>query len=188
MCCGDLCLLWLIDTNWGEDFTYFIHRCRGCMCHWWQLLYLGHDRTVIVSHLLCRRTEILKIWNKIGLKMSFTVYERPRVHEAEICSPCLPPYSIQYCHCLVALSSSPVKSTAQNMSAPSTQFDPSQINVLRFKGWGKEVQQCPDCCVFHHGEFLNNTRKFNVRRITIILHSSVFQPPWPRNRGYRGYL
>lgn len=80
---------------------------------------------------------------------------------------------IQYCHCLVVLSSSPVKSTAQNMSAPSTQFDPSQINVLQFKGWGKEVQQCPDCCVFHHGEFLNNTRKYHVRRITIILHSSV---------------
>ncbi len=94
MCCGDLCLLWLVDTKWGEDFTYFIHRCRGCKCHWWQLPYLGHDRTVIVCHLLCRRTEILKIWNKIGLKMSFTVYERPCVHEAEICAPCLPPYSI----------------------------------------------------------------------------------------------
>lgn len=32
---------------------------------------------------------------------------------------------------------------------------------------------CPDCCVFHQGEFLNITRTCHVQRITIILHSSV---------------
>lgn len=93
-----ICLFWLVNTKWGQDLTHFTHRCWSWKCHWWQLLYFGRDQTVIVCHLLCRPKEILKVWNKICLRMSFNglwvaVSMKYALLSVSL-SPCLPPYSI----------------------------------------------------------------------------------------------
>lgn len=101
-----------------------------------------------------------------------------RVHDAEMCfSVCLALTlftPIQYCHCLVVLSAHQSNSQPRTCQHPQLSLIHHRLMCCDSKAQRKgSPTVCPDCCVFHQGEFLNITRTCHVQRITIILHSSV---------------